>query len=344
LLSKKPTQLANTVTGKDGRFLFKGLTMSDSTSFFVEGTNKHGIAFGIGITVDQQPPPVFSKPTTRYMPWFVNTGTSFQKTVTGAISQRLEEEKLSGNHLLKDVIIKEKKFVKGSMNLNGPGEADQVLDDKLLEKSGDMTLGEVLEKNVKEFGINIPIKRRQTYYMVGMRIVHLFIDGVDTKANGEYFETKPYLDNFTAKDIVGIEIMNNVKYKMEYDPFVLGKSAGAIANEMASNPPMFIEVTTRGKVGPNYLQTPGTYLYRPVHYGMPKQFYRPAYIVKTPAVVKDLRSTIHWAPNIITDKEGKATVSFYTSDHSGNYTITVEGSDMNGNIGSITQQLNNTKN
>jgi len=344
LMSRKPANVATTTTTVDGRFSFAGLALSDSTSFFVEGTNKRGKAFGIGITVDQTPPPVFNKPATRYMPWFVNTDTSFQKNITRAISQRLEEEKLSGNHLLKDVIVREKKIVKGSLNLNGPGEADQVLDDKVMDKSGDMTLGEVLEKNVPGFDIRVPVKFFKNYYMVGMRIVHLFIDGIDTKTHGEYFETKPYLDNFTAKDIAGIEIMNSVKYKMLYDPPNPPKSWGAIANEMGSNPPMFIEVTTRGKVGPNYLKTPGTYLYKPVHYGIAKQFYRPAYIVKTPAIVKDLRSTIHWAPNIITDKEGKATISFYASDQPGNYTITVEGSDMNGNIGSVAQKLNNTKN
>jgi len=64
-----------------------------------------------------------------------------------------------------------------------------------------------------------------------------------------------------------------------------------------------------------------------------KQFYSPKYAVKSANSSTDLRSTIHWAPNVVTDKEGKAFVSFYSADRVGSYSIIMEGSDMNGNIG-----------
>jgi uncharacterized protein YfaS (alpha-2-macroglobulin family) len=47
----------------------------------------------------------------------------------------------------------------------------------------------------------------------------------------------------------------------------------------------------------------------------------------------DIRSTIHWEPNIFTDKDGKATISFYTADAPGKYTIIAEGADLDGNVG-----------
>jgi hypothetical protein len=37
---------------------------------------------------------------------------------------------------------------------------------------------------------------------------------------------------------------------------------------------------------------------------------------------------------VLTDKNGKARISFYTADKPGTYTLILEGSDMNGNIGS----------
>ena len=47
----------------------------------------------------------------------------------------------------------------------------------------------------------------------------------------------------------------------------------------------------------------------------------------------DLRSTIHWEPNVITDKDGKATVSFFSADKPADYTVIMEGTDLNGSLG-----------
>jgi uncharacterized protein YfaS (alpha-2-macroglobulin family) len=51
-------------------------------------------------------------------------------------------------------------------------------------------------------------------------------------------------------------------------------------------------------------------------------------------VAKDYRSTIFWKPDLVTDKEGNGTVSFFAADGKGSYTITLEGTDGNGTIGS----------
>jgi hypothetical protein len=52
----------------------------------------------------------------------------------------------------------------------------------------------------------------------------------------------------------------------------------------------------------------------------------------------DIRSTVHWEPNVITDAEGKATISFYSSDKPTTYSIVIEGSDMNGKAGSLIKE------
>ena len=57
------------------------------------------------------------------------------------------------------------------------------------------------------------------------------------------------------------------------------------------------------------------------------------------AAAFDQRTTIHWEPNIITDKDGKATITFYAAGQPATYTITTEGSNMNGNVGSAIQKL-----
>jgi len=47
----------------------------------------------------------------------------------------------------------------------------------------------------------------------------------------------------------------------------------------------------------------------------------------------DLRSTIHWEPNIITDKDGHATFDYFNADGRGTYRAVIEGIDSDGNIG-----------
>ena len=80
--------------------------------------------------------------------------------------------------------------------------------------------------------------------------------------------------------------------------------------------------------------TPG-YLYKAMPFAGTKQFYSPKYSPRNSASkLTDLRSTIYWAPDVITDTNGKAIVSFYSADRPGTYTIITEGSDMYGNVGS----------
>ncbi len=71
----------------------------------------------------------------------------------------------------------------------------------------------------------------------------------------------------------------------------------------------------------------------------PKEFYSPEYTAGSIADMSDIRSTIYWAPNIITDKEGKATINFYAADNSGSYTIIMEGVDLQGHLGLKRKQL-----
>jgi len=65
-------------------------------------------------------------------------------------------------------------------------------------------------------------------------------------------------------------------------------------------------------------------------YSPKREFYSPAY--DDPDVdsgVPDLRTLIHWTPNIITDAEGNATVKFYNGDISGKVLVICEGISIN---------------
>jgi hypothetical protein len=63
-------------------------------------------------------------------------------------------------------------------------------------------------------------------------------------------------------------------------------------------------------------------------------FYSPKYDhPKTDTEQPDQRSTVYWNPNVVTDKDGKASFEYYNGDTKGTYRLIVEGIDENGKIG-----------
>lgn len=60
-------------------------------------------------------------------------------------------------------------------------------------------------------------------------------------------------------------------------------------------------------------------------------FPAPNYSVKTSAS-NDLRSTIHWEPNLTTDTQGRAALSFYSADLQGLYRVEVNGVALDGRV------------
>lgn len=63
-----------------------------------------------------------------------------------------------------------------------------------------------------------------------------------------------------------------------------------------------------------------------------KRFYSPVYDTEDSKLEPDNRSTLYWEPEIITDKNGEAKISFYTSDIRSTYIIKIEGVDEKGRL------------
>lgn len=73
------------------------------------------------------------------------------------------------------------------------------------------------------------------------------------------------------------------------------------------------------------------------HYYLAKQFASPDYgtiAAPEPTMVRnDFRSTLYWNGNVVTDRTGKTTLSFFTSDEITSFRITAEGIATDGMIG-----------
>lgn len=101
-----------------------------------------------------------------------------------------------------------------------------------------------------------------------------------------------------------------------------------------------IGITTKNRTGYFKNNRPDFVTYRPLPIFYPQEFYSPKYEPKSSDVAEpDFRSTIYWSPNVFTDANGRAKVKFYTSDVSGSYTISMEGTGSNGGIGTLRQKI-----
>lgn len=337
LLSKSPVILMDTTTNIKGQFTFRHFPGVDTPLFVIKAVNKSGKSFNVKIKMDEVKVPGFVRPfSPLIMPWYVNADSTllnYNKTIA---LKELKGNFPAGGHILKEVKINAKKIVKDSQNLNGSGNADQVVDKVQVEEAGKLNWLQLFEQKIKGFraGTTRINQRSFEWYFIKDKWARIFVDGVEIDPVIDH-PLKPYVLNFTlylesksAEDIKGIEVNTTSKFVSNYERR-FGAYPDATRLQYA-----FIEVTSRYGQGPLFGSTPGVYLYKPLPFVYPKQFYKPKYIIKDTSVrLSDLRSTIDWEPNIITNKDGKATVSFYSADTPSTYTIIVEGTDMNGNLG-----------
>ncbi|MDB5007344.1 MAG: hypothetical protein JWP45_1737, partial [Mucilaginibacter sp.] len=367
LFSKSPFLLMDTLTDDNGKFNFNNLPKVDTPIFIIKAVNGNGNSFNVTVNVDEILPPPFTKPAYPLLaPWYVNSDTTLLSfTKSNARAKQLQY--FSGNeHILKEVKITAKKIIKDSQNLNGPGNADVVLDEKDLEKAGKKTFLDLLKEKVKGFkeGIfivdqnipggrasrdrilsgfvtdGLPFKINQSWYFINDKPIKFIVDGTPiykvlpaTQPYNEIVDITNYLKSHSAEDIKGIEVNISSKYTTKYIP-------AQYAYEVGMNDVAFVEITTRSGQGPGIFNTPGMYFYKPLAISWPKVFYKPKYTVKdTVKHTEDLRSTIDWEPNIITDDNGKATIYFYAAGRQSTYTVIMEGCDFNGNLGYKLQKI-----
>jgi hypothetical protein len=378
MISKgKSVYMKDTTTNKDGRFTFDKFPPIGKETFVITARNAKGKVVSGGIAVDEKNlAAVTSGHPIMLDPWNVNTDTTLLNYVKSNKSYHMTLDRAvlgTTGKLLRAINIKDQAYVKGSQNLNGPGSADQTLTEDVLVNAGRASLLDVLTSKVKGFHTSFykpssfgagAIRRANAaadsgqptnntpnmeYFLKDKR-VHFVFDGVDLdrfyeavggQVNEHYEYQKQYLDYISAEDILGIEVnyTNNAAYNTRnldnIDDLLEATSAGSRGSDIA-----YLEITTRAGNGPFINRATGIYIYKPIPIAEYKQFYKPRYPVQNASrTYADLRSTIHWEPNIITNRAGEANVSFYAADKPTHYTIILEGADMGGKVGYQTQNI-----
>lgn len=342
----------DTLSNDDGRFRFDSVPPFDTLGFIVQARNKRGKSFNVGIELDADFKPTTEAPGKwpELNSWFVNLDTGLRKRIMD--KRTYEQNRLStfegldpNTIILEEVNVTAKKYVKNSKNLNGPGEADQLLSEEDLLPEGSKTLLQVLYDKIDGFRTGFyPRKYGKPEFMVHDKKARLIFDGIDLEffyepssansVNDHLLFLQSYLEHYRAEDVLGVEIMYNPRHNSAYNTRFLDILELMNINPVMGTDPVYIEITTRGNAGPFMKRTPGVAHLRPMPFTWPKEFYRPRYPAENELPPgTDLRSTIHWEPMVITNEDGQAIVSFYSSDRKGNYTVRIEGMDFEGNLG-----------
>jgi TonB-dependent SusC/RagA subfamily outer membrane receptor len=302
----------DTVTDTRGRFAFTNMTFEDSVRFIVQArTNKN--KKDVVIQLDSIAPPNTAGKTN--VSYEVSVGNNL--SVYAQSSKELYQAQMRygvGNHVipLREVIIREKKqALKYSSNLNGPGNADQILLARDLENLGCIFITNCLQGRLVGvvFRNGVPYSTRS--YNRPMQVI---IDGL-------YVEPS-FLNTVNYNDVQAIEVLRNAGSVGIYG----GRGGNGV----------IIVTTKRG--GENEYTGPitgrGIKVLYPKGYLKARTFYSPQYDKSgVNKQLADLRSTIFWKPDVLTGTNGKTSFEYFNAGAKGNYRVVIEGIDSNGNIG-----------
>jgi hypothetical protein len=308
--------LIDTVADENGHFVFDDLNFSDSTKLVVRASNAKNRTT-VKTTIDKKPRIPFSTPfdaSDVISDMSLNDYLKFTQT-------RFEEMSKFGlfnnSIALKEVKIVGKKnyfadrIIPNSSNLS-PGSADQVIKpDKLSTQTNLLNAFyglpgiEIKSNKVYRIGRITSITRPQG---VPMMVV---LDGMTIEPD--------YLKDIPPSDVAGIELLTSGSNTAIYGD----KGAWGV-----------IIITTKRGTGFGSISNAFNVAHDiPQGYSLTRKFYSPAY--DTPSgqtKMADLRSTIYWNPDIITDAQGKASITYFNADDTGTCKVTLEGLDTKGKL------------
>jgi TonB-dependent SusC/RagA subfamily outer membrane receptor len=307
--------LLDTLTDRNGLFRFDNLYFNDSTKFIVQARNERDKK-NVEIYLDRIPAQLVTKNKNEAM-LEVNVNKSMFAYLKNSRAQ-YDDLKRNGmivrNILLDEVkVVDTKVEAKNSSNLNGAGRADAIIKAEQLQNC--FTIVQCIQGRIAGIMVNngIVYSMRSMYSLSGPIPMQLILDGA--------FLEPEFLSSINPNDVETIEIL-----KSGANTAIYGSRGGG---------GVLIITTKRGDSNRTYKNyAPGIAGYNPKGYYKGREFYSPNYDdPKINSKIADLRTTIYWNPNVVSDSTGKASVEFFNSDGTGNYKAIVEGINVNGTIG-----------
>jgi len=323
LINNKLGLVLDTVSDSKGQFKFSNLLITEGIDFTIQGrTVKNGKRLQIQI----------DKVAGQNVTPNVNIGDinsdipkALMASIENSVKQDLDMQKhgrMGRNQQLKEVRIQASKLPKfGNTILES--QADQVFRPDPRQNCG--TFKDCLEKMDNNKSVRFDQIMSED---CGLMWVPRSI------SDGGYAVTIDgwLLESCDFQELLLGDGSNISKVYFVYDSYAARARLLAGRFSGAKPPPVMAIYTRNGNFRSGY--DPSLVYYAPKGYASVKEFYAPRYDsneVNSP--LADLRSTIYWNPATVTDKEGKAKITFFNSDNRGTYRVTVEGINADGLLG-----------
>jgi hypothetical protein len=307
--------MVDTVTDANGYFAFENMQFNDSVKFVIQSRKTKSTKnveieldsiTSPAVTFNRKLPNLYASADTGFAAYLANSKKIYNEQVRYGI----------GDHtrILKEVEIAAKKpLLENSSNLNGPGNADQVLLAKAIN-TGCPTIANCLMGKLTAVFFKYDMDKMVYFpciYQSGKAVpMKIKVDGMSVDA-----ET---LNTLPPEIVESVEVLRFSSKTAIYG--FEGYNGLILINTKKGN---YTEAASIGNI----------IAFSPKGYYKAREFYSPQYDdPKTNTQMADLRTTIYWNPNIATGKDGIATFEYFNADTKGAYRIVVEGIDEKGNL------------
>ena len=307
----------NTVTDKNGLFTFENFEFPDSTRFIIQGLGKNG-GKNIKLHVDNE---IFPAITSLQVERQESKHKVFEQYVEKAEQHFIAENGMRMIYL-KEIEVSAKKIERPKSqwvtDMNSVIKSDEFMKHNPVDIFQAISMSNIA--GVEVSGETITIR--------GGTISSRIIDGI----REAYYPSPLFVmddviilpeDASKIVPLINIHHIDEIAILKGPDAAIFGSrgSSGAII------------LTT--KKGESVLQDQKQFNIQaltPLGYQVTKEFYSPKYETEEQknSSRPDLRTTIHWAPCVVTNENGEAEVSFYSADSNTTYSVVYEGITNNG--------------
>jgi hypothetical protein len=183
-----------------------------------------------------------------------------------------------------------------------------------------------------------------TRFITMEEVMREYVAEVRVRKTGNEFlyrvKNEPYRLFFDRDPLVlldGVPVFD-IKRLMEYDPLKI-RQVDVVSRKYFTGKQGIEGIVSYSTYQGNldgFALDPGASVQEYPGLQLQREFYAPAYETaeQIESPVPDFRNMLHWAPTVITGKEGSAALNFYTSDRPGRYAVFVQGLTSSGLAGS----------
>lgn len=303
-------------TNEEGRFSFEGFDFNDSVEVVIQGATAKGKR-NVKVVMDEsgfvpELEESYPRPTGPLL-------ASREQFITRAANQAAVEDAYRPGlreMLLKEIIVQER--------------AEQIVEPFTLLTRPDVVINADDLPTAPSGNILQSLQGR----VAGLRVYRNGFNDYRAVIRGS--GSPLYLIDGMPVDASAMNMIN----QFDIDRIEVVKGPGAAAYGGRGGGGVIALFTKRG--GVEYEEaTPGDNIivYRAGGFQQIREFYTPAYTAEGKTERPDYRTSLHWEPNIRTDKQGQASLRFFTADRSTAYRVVVNGITADGLPGGMSSSF-----